>query len=42
MTKHNGRGSEATQAAVAMAVIAGVLLLALLAFILRIFKSLLW
>ncbi|MET7856512.1 hypothetical protein ABZS81_04645 [Streptomyces sp. NPDC005318] len=42
MTKRNGRWSEATQAAAAMAVIAGVLLLALLAFVLRFFKSLLW
>ncbi|MGW6140119.1 hypothetical protein [Streptomyces sp. NPDC055140] len=42
MTKRNGRWSEAAQVAAAMAVIAGVLLLALLALVLRFFKPLLW
>ncbi|MFI1394607.1 hypothetical protein [Streptomyces sp. NPDC020681] len=42
MSERNGRWAEARQAAVAMAVIAGVLLLALMAFVLRFFKSSLW
>ena len=42
MTKRSDRWSEVGQVAAAMAVIAGVLLLALMAFVLRFFKSSLW
>ncbi|MEU2496003.1 hypothetical protein [Streptomyces sp. NPDC007883] len=42
MSTRNGRGAEVGQVAVVMAVIAGVLLLTLMAFILRFLNSSLW